>query len=131
MILVDRRRLEAIAEAIIETSGYRVPDGPLYAARNPGGLPAFSPSHARNEQGQRVFSSVLDGIQALMFDIEVKMAGKSRARLQPTNTFADFASAFGQPATAAQAWAKFVRRALQDDAITHKTALSYFLGESQ
>lgn len=129
--MIDRKKLEAIAEAILDTSGYRTPDGPLYAARNPGGLPAFSPAHVRDEHNNRVFTSVLDGMQALLFDIEVKMSGKSRARLSPSNTIADFAVAFGQPATAAQAWAKFIRRALHDSAVNHKTALSYFLGETK
>lgn len=126
---MDRRILEAFAEAIAETSGYRNPEGDLYAARNPGGLPAVSSSHLKDVNGNRVFNSVLDGIQALIFDIEVKMSGKSKARLQPTNTLADFAVAFGQPATAAQPWAKFVRRALRDGSVTHKTTLSHFLGE--
>ncbi len=128
---MDRRKLEAIAEAIASTSGYFIPDGPLHAARNPGGLPAFAPSHARNDAGHRTFASVLDGMQALLFDVEVKMLGKSKARLQPTNTLADFAVAFGQPATAAQAWSKFLRRALHDEKITHRTTIEYFLGESK
>lgn len=127
---MDRRKLEAIAEAISDTSGYRIPDSALHAARNPGGLAAFTTAHPRDEHGNRVFSSVLDGLQALLFDIEVKMSGRSRARLQPSNTIGDLAVAFGQPATAAQAWAKFIRRALRDDLVTHKTALSYFLGEN-
>jgi len=129
--MIERRKLEAIAEAIAATSGYHIPDNPLHAARNPGGLPAVSASHQRDAENRRVFTSVLDGMQALLFDIEVKLSGKSRARLQPTNTLADFAAAFGQPTTAAQAWAKFIRRALHDDAITAKTALSYFLGEQK
>lgn len=127
---MPRRTLEAIAEAIAQTSGYHTPDNPLYAARNPGGLPA-APSHTRDESGRRVFASVLDGLQALLFDVEVKMQGKSRAKLKPTNTLADFAVAFGQPATAAQAWSKFLRRALHDDKITHKTPIEYFLGDKQ
>jgi len=126
---MNKRKLEAIAEAIAETSGYKIPDGPLYAARNPGGLKAISPAHAKNEHGHRTFSSVLDGLQALLFDIEVKMTGRAKIKLQPTSTLSDFAVAFGQPATAAQAWSKFLRRALHDDKITHKTTIQYFLGE--
>ena len=124
---MNKRKLEAIAEAIVQTSGYHIPDGALYAARNPGGLPAFSAQHARNDSGQRTFASVLDGLQALLFDIEVKMLGKSKAHLKPTSTLADFAVAFGQPATAAHAWAKFLRRALHDETITHKITLNFFM----
>lgn len=128
---MDQRKLEALAEAIAQTSGYQIPDHPLHAARNPGGLPAVAAAHKRNADGYRVFKSVLDGMQALLFDIETKLSGKSRARLQPTSNLADFATAFGQPATAAQAWAKFLRRAIGDEYITHKTTIAYFYEDAQ
>jgi hypothetical protein len=128
---MNRRTIEAVAEAIAQTSGYNIPDSPVHAARNPGALPAFSPTHVRDTNGYRIFSSVLDGLQALMYDVELKMTGKARSKLQPTNTLADFAVAFGQPATAAQAWSKFLRRALCDPSITHKTPLQHFLQEPQ
>jgi hypothetical protein len=124
---MDKRKIEALAEAIADTSGYRNPDHPAHAARNPGALKAYSPTHVRNEQGQRVFRSMLDGWQALIFDIEVKLAGRSRAHLTAHNCLADFAEAFGQPATAAQAWAKYLRRSLTVEGITHKTTLDFFM----
>jgi hypothetical protein len=125
---MNKRILEAIAEAIAQTSGYHIPDHPLHAARNPLGLLAYSPAHLRDEQGHRIFTSVLDGWQAGLFDVDIKMSGRSRAHLKPESTFADFAVACGQPATAAQAWAKFLRRALHDETINHKTLLEHFLG---
>ena len=127
--MIQQRKLEALAEAIAQTSGYLIPDHPLHAARNPGGLPAVFAAHKRNEQGQRVFRSVLDGMQALMFDITAKLEGKSRAKLAASSTLTDFAVAFGQPATAAQAWVKFMRRALADETLSHKTTIEYFFGE--
>jgi hypothetical protein len=124
---MNKRKIEALAEAIADTSGYRNPDNALHAARNPGGLLAFSPTHKKNDAGHRVFNSMLDGWQALMFDIEVKLAGRSRAKLGAVNTLGDFATAYGQPATAAQAWAKYMRRALAVEGVTHKTTLDFFM----
>jgi len=128
---MNQRKLEALAEAIAQTSGYQIPDHPLHLARNPGGLPAVLAAHKRNEQGARVFRSVLDGMQALLFDIETKLSGKSRAKLQPTSTLSDFAVAFGQPTTAATAWSKFIRRALADETVGPKTQIQFFFGEKQ
>jgi hypothetical protein len=125
--VIDRKKLEMMAEAIIKYSNYHNPDSAVYQARNPGGLRAFSPQHPRDEQGNRVFRSVLDGMQALLYDVELKITGRSKARLTPQNTLVDLATAYGQNPGAAQAWVKFLRRALADESITHKTQLSYFL----
>jgi hypothetical protein len=124
---MNRRILEAVAEAIVEKSGYLIPDSSLHKARNPGGLLAFSTSQARDENGYRAFGSVLDGLQALLFDVEIKLAGRSRAHLTPANSLEDFAVSCGQPATAAQAWARFLKRALADEAISAKTQIGYLL----
>lgn len=129
--MIDQRKLEALAEAIAHTSGYYIPDNPLHDARNPGGLRAVFAAHKRDEAGYRVFRSFLDGMQALLFDIQTKLVGKSRAKLTPNNTLADFAIAFGQPAAAAQTWSKFLRRALHDATISHKTTIEYFFGDKQ
>lgn len=126
---MQRRRLEALAEAVQHISGYQIPGSPLYVARNPGGLKAFNPAHARDEQGNRVFGSVIDGLQALLFDTTLKLEGMSRHYLQPSDTLQEFALSHGQPATAAEAYAKFLRRALANDSINKKLSLSFFLEE--
>lgn len=123
---MERCKLEAVAEAIMRTSGYTQPENPLYVARNPGGLKAFSPSQPKDEHGNRVFNSLLDGLQALLFDVSLKLEGKSRHKLGPSSTLAEFAVACGQPATAATAWAAFLRKALHDETINQKVHLSYF-----
>jgi hypothetical protein len=130
-MVVNKRKLEALAEAIAHTSGYYIPDNPLHDARNPGGLRAVFAAHKRDANGHRVFQSFLDGMQALLFDIQTKLEGKSRAKLTSSSTLSDFAIAFGQPAAAAQVWTKFLRRALHDDAISHKTTIEYFFGDKQ
>lgn len=125
--MAGNRKLEILAEAIAHYSGYQ-PGSPLFAARNPGGLKAYSPKHQKDEHGNRVFNSLLDGLQALIYDVELKVAGKSSARLTPQSTLADLAAAYGQPATAGDAWAKFLRKACGDSGLNRRTPLSFFEG---
>ena len=121
---MNRQRLEALAEAIAHVSGYHQPDNPLYAARNPGALRPSSEKHARDSHGNRVFRSVLDGMQALLFDLEIKVNG----RLSPGSTLADLAVAYHQQ-MAAKAWARFLKSALHDDSINPNTPLDKLLGD--
>ena len=121
-------KTEALAEAVAHVSGYQIPGSPLYVARNPGGLKAYM-GKAANAEGQRLFSSVIDGLQSLIYDTQLKLGGMSRACLQPSDTLQDFAASHGQPTTAADAYAKFLRRALNDDSIHKKLELRYFLDE--
>jgi hypothetical protein len=128
---MNKRRVEAIAEAIARHSGYYDPETSAYYARNPGALKAFSPSHLKNEEGLRVFTSVLDGMQALIFDVEVKITGKSQAHLTPDNTLIHLALAYNLSPTAAKPWVKFIKHALRDETINTWTPLSYFIEEKE
>ena len=123
---MDRKVIEAVAEAIVKTSGYWNADNPIYDARNPGGLLAFSPTQTRDANGYRIFASSLDGMQALLYDVQLKLNGKSRSKLAPKNTLADFAASCGLP-NAAVAWSAFLRKALHDAEIRPTTPISHFL----
>lgn len=120
---MDRRVVEALAEAISHYSGYMEPSSPLYKARNPLGLRPMKPEHPFDEFGNRIFRSVLDGMQAAIFDLEVKLGG----RLSPSSTLTDLATAYGRKATEAQAWARFLRQALDDQTISAKTEIQRFI----
>jgi hypothetical protein len=122
---MDRRTVEAIAEAIAHYSGYMEPTNPLYKARNPLGLRPLKPEHPFDEMGNRIFRSVLDGMQAAIFDLEVKLGG----RLSPDSTLSDLAVAYGRKPTEAQAWSRFLRAALDDASITAHTQIKRFLEE--
>ena len=132
---MNRRKLEALAEAVVAYSGYLQPDSALHAARNPGGLKALGATQSRDDKGNRTFRSVLDGYQALLYDVELKVAGimkdgvlqRSRARLTPDHTLMDLSAAYNLPITTASAWSRFLRQALSDSTISAKTPLSYFL----
>ena len=122
---MNRPTLEALADALTHYSGFLEPGSPLYRARNPIGLRPLKAEHPRDEHGYRIFRSVLDGMQAALFDLEVKLTG----RLGPESTLTDLASAYGRKATEAQAWARFLRQALADETITHRTAIRRFIEE--
>lgn len=126
---MQRKKLEAVAEAIVRTSGYLQADSGLYQSRNPGGLRAYGVSQARDEEGFRTFGSMLDGMQALLFDVSLKLEGRSKAGLKPSDTLSDFAVACGQPATAAVAWSAFLRKALRDHTLSQKSALQQLIGD--
>ena len=124
---MNRRKLEALAEAVVAYSGYLQPDSALHAARNPGGLKALGATQSRDDKGNRTFRSVLDGYQALLYDVELKATGKSRAQLRPDQSLIDLSAAYNLPITTASAWSRFLRQALSDSTISAKTPLSYFL----
>jgi len=122
-------RLEALADAIVHYSGWDNPESELYQDRNPGGLKAFSPKHARDLKGLRVFKSLTDGYQALLFDLAIKCVGRSNTHLKIESTLRDLICALGFPGTTAQYVARFLRRALRDDTISEKTQVNYFVME--
>lgn len=121
---MTRKSLEALAEAIAHYSGYFEAGSSLYDARNPGGLKALGQTD--DGKGNRVFRSVIDGYQALFYDVELKVTGKSRAKLKPESTLQDLSVAYNLPLGTPTAWARFLRKALHDDKISVNTPLSYF-----
>lgn len=124
---MTKRKIEILADAIVAYSGYGEPGSPLYEARNPGGLKAIGIIQARDEKGNRTFRSVIDGYQALYYDLELKVTGKSRAQLKQEDTLVDLAGSYNLPATTAVVWSKWLKRALSDDTISSRTPLQYFL----
>lgn len=125
------RKIEALAEAITAYSGYLKPDSELHQARNPGGLKATSMRHLKDSNGHRIFSSFIDGVQALLFDIKRQLNGESWAELTPEHTLEDLALAYTQPGTASEAWARFLRKALTDTTVSKRTPLSYFIDKDK
>ena len=123
---MDRQKLEPLLDALTHFSGFLEPGSPLNRARNPLGLRPLKPEQPRDEHGFRVFRSVLDGMQAALFDLEIKVCG----RLAPESTLTDLACSYGHKATVAQAWARHLRKALADETITHHTAIKRFIEDT-
>ena len=123
-------RIEALADAWIEYgTRFSDPNSEEYLCRNPGALKWFPTQklHAKTESGMRKFRSFIDGYQALCFDFEVKCKGESRSRVTKEATLTDLVIAFSVPETTAKYMARFLRKALNDQNISEKTRLSYFL----
>ena len=111
---------DALVDAIVNSSGYRIPGSAIHKARNPGGLKAYGVK-SRDADNYRVFKSDIDGLQALKFDVQLKIAGKSRVACV---TLADLAAAYHAPV---KSWVAFLKAALEDNTLSAKTPLTNFL----
>lgn len=120
-------RIEALADALAYYHKSHEPDSQAYQNRNPGNLRAISFKHPRDEKGQRVFNSVLDGYQALLFDLKIKCSGQSRAyKFATESTLETLLAAYGQPKPAAKYVAKQITKALNFE-VRLDTPLGFFL----
>lgn len=124
MIFINR--LECLAEAIIAYSGYQNPESVLYAARNPGALKAHSMTVMCDLENYRQFMSFKSGWDALLFDLRKKCSGTSHTSLTPTSTLKDLIRVNGFQFTITGYVVTFLRRALQDQAVSEDTTLSFF-----
>jgi hypothetical protein len=120
-------RLEALADAISFYHNSHDPSSPAYQNRNPGMLKAISLKHARDENGFRLFNAFIDGYQALLYDLQLKVTGKSFAKLPPNANINDLMRAYGHTgALVGERITKFVRKALQISDIHATTPLAFF-----
>ncbi len=122
-------KIEALVDAIGKANGIHNPESDSYRLRNPLLIRSFARpgKHETDEQGRRVFTSLLSGYKAALFDMELKITGKSRAGLQPTSTLANVLGVYGikEPGGISTV-VSFLRRALTDQSISNTTPLSYF-----
>jgi hypothetical protein len=120
-------RLEALADALASLNEYHDPSSEAYRLRNPGMLKAFTLRHAMDDQSRRIFPSAIDGYQALLFDLRVKVTGGSRSKLKPQSTLEDLlVKGYSQPRSSVDLVLCFLKAALPKSNITEKTPLSYF-----
>lgn len=87
--------------------------------------------HETTPEGVRIFSSFLAGYRAAIFDVQLKMEGKSRAGLKPTDTLANLLGCYGLKEDNVRPVVLFLKRALDDQSISNSTPLSYFLPEKK
>ena len=124
---VSRRKLEALVDALVHHSGFRDPKSGVYQARNPGGLRAYQADQPQDTDKNRIFLSEIDGLQAALFDMALKVTGQSAARLTPDASLTDLVKAYQMPESAGKAWANFLKHAMQQDGITARTTIDFFL----
>ncbi len=120
-------RLEALADAITDISGYHTPESAVYKARNPGALRAYSQTVLSDLDNYRVFSSFRAGYDALIFDLKTKCAGKSHTHLETTSTLKELILTNGFEPALVKKVVNFLRRALEDQEFSEATTLSFFL----
>jgi hypothetical protein len=125
-------KIEALLDAIASLKGWTNPDSAAYALRNPLLVRSYS-KPGKNEidsDGNRVFTSALAGLRACLFDLELKIAGESRAGIKKTDLLENLLRVYGVTELGGQQQViKFLRRALKTDSINRTTPLTYFAEE--
>lgn len=125
-------KIEALIDAISKLNGCsNNPESTPYQIRNPLMLRSFAApgKHDITPEGVRIFNSLLAGYKAAVFDVTLKLEGKSRAGLQPTDTLSQLLACYGITGKVSNDHVvSFLRRALKDDSVSANTQLSYFLG---
>lgn len=122
-------KIEALVDAIGRANGIHDPESDTYKLRNPLLIKSFARpgKHETDDKGRRVFSSLLSGYKAGLFDIELKITGKSRAGLQPDHTLANLLAVYGIKEPGGISYiVSFLKRALGDKTLSGTTPLSYF-----
>src|SRR5438270_769949 len=123
-------RVEAVVDALFKLNGGMNPESECYRLRNPLMLKSFAPlgKHEIDDSGLRIFNSFLAGYKAACFDCDLKIRGKSRAGLKPTDPLSALLGVYGISSKQPQETVlSFLRRALNDQEISLKTNLSYFI----
>jgi hypothetical protein len=128
------KKIEALLDAIGRLNGCMDPESDSYRLRNPLMLTSFAKigKHECDEQGRRIFSSFLNGYKSATYDLNLKITGKSRAGIIPTDTVENLLRVYGLKSTvAADNVVSFVRRALRDPDFCKQTPLSYFIEDEE
>lgn len=123
-------KIEALADAIGELNSIHNPESKAYQLRNPLLLKSYAKlgRHEVNTDGLRVFTSLLAGIKAALFDLDLKIKGLSRAGLKPTDPLKNLLGCYGiHEVVAHTKVVRFLRRALADESINASTPLSFFI----
>src|ERR1017187_3674428 len=126
------QKIEAIVESIGLLHGcWQDPESDAYQLKSPLLLRSFARAgkHEVDEQGRRVFPSMLSGFKAATFDVSLKLEGTSRAGLKPeTDTLLNLLRVYGITEGLAHKKAvNFLRKSLKDPSISLETKLSFFL----
>ena len=135
--MANVKRIEALADCIGFLNDVHNPESLAYQLRNHGLCRAYSFKQLKavNEDGYRIFTSLIGGYRFLVQDLQWKVSGQTRAKgesgkLKQTSTLTDLLKSFKLSSieNLMQAVA-FLNTALQTEEITATTELKYFLEE--
>ena len=133
------KRLESLADCIAFLNNFHDPQSRSYQLRNPGLCRAYSfkQLNAVDNEGYRIFTSIIGGVRFLHQDLLWKVSGQTRAKgengkLKPTSTLADLLKAFklsdlGNLMQAVQFLNSALKTLGTENEITEKTELKFFL----
>lgn len=122
-------RIEALFDALANLKGWNNPDSLAYQLRNPLMIKSFSKpgKNEITEEGYRVFSTQLAGIRAGLFDLTLKVTGKSRAGIKAEDQLDNVLRVYGIIELGGQqAVVKYLKRALKTQDIKTTTPLKWF-----
>lgn len=131
-IKVNQRKLEALCGAIAKLNCAFTPDGDCFFINNPLKVKSFARpgKHLITDDGLRIFPSILAGLKAGLFDLELKIKGQSRAGLKTSDELSSLLSLYGvKSQESIRSIVSFLRRALKDETVRASTPLSYFVEE--
>ena len=126
------KKIESIVCAIGTLNGaFSNPESDAHQLNSPLLLRSFARpgKHEVDEQGRRIFPSMLSGFKASTYDALLKISGNSRAGLKPaTDCLENLLRVYGITELLGQKKAvNYLKRSLKNENISVKTPLSYFL----
>lgn len=127
-------KIESLVDAIGLRNGIDVPSSVAYQLRSPLLIKSFAKpgKHILDSEGRRVFPSMLSGYKAAVYDMDLKVQGKSRAGLKPTDKLRNLLGVYGvKNFIEVNKIVKFLQHALKDKTISQDTELSYFIEDIQ
>lgn len=123
-------RIEILVLAIGSCNAAFTPESKSFELSNPLMIRSFATvgKHETDGDGVRVFPSLINGLKAGFFDCQLKLSGKSRAGLSPTDTLESLLRVYGirEPGGVSKV-ISFLRRAAKNPDINKETPLSFFL----
>src|SRR4029077_12227326 len=108
-------KIESLADGIGRLNSIHNPESLAYSLRNPLLLKSYAKlgRHSVNSDGLREFGSLLAGLEAGIFDLDLKLKGLSRAGLKPEDSLKNLLGCYGISEPAAQTKiVRFIRRAI-------------------
>jgi hypothetical protein len=124
-------RLEALLESLANLKGWMNPDSYTYQIKNPLLIKSFAPAgkHQIDENGVRIFSNWLGGYRACLYDLAVKVSGRSISGVGRGDKLTDLLKVYEiKEKLGQQQVCKYLRRALKNDSISLDTGLDFFRG---
>jgi hypothetical protein len=127
-------KIEILLQALAVLNRSHVPTSDAFKLKNPLLIKSFAlpGKHDVDDDGRRRFSSIIAGMKAGAYDLQLKVSGKSRAGLKPTDTIENLCRVYGRSDRGAMnEVANFLKSGLNDDTITTKTPLRYFTTDGE